>query len=62
MMWPRIGSPLSPITGLRSLPAGGSAQACWGQSWASSRFSTIPMPGTVRKGDVVNRRFAWSSR
>ncbi len=52
-----IGRPVSPITGLRSLPCGGSAMAYCFQSTSSSRFSTSPMPGMVLTVGV-NRRLA----
>jgi hypothetical protein len=60
-MWPMIGSPASPITGLSPLPAGGSASGNCFHSCLRSRFSASPMPGIVT-GVGFNRRLAWSSR
>jgi len=56
-----IGSPESPMIGLRSLPAGGWARANCSHSVASRRCSMIPIPGTVT-GVGLSRRMAWSSR
>ena len=61
IMWPMIGNPASPMTGLRSLPGGGSASVICFHSWTSSRFSSAPSPGRLFTVGI-NRRFAWSSR
>ena len=49
------------MTGLRSLPGGGSANVIGFHSWASSRFSNAPSPGRLFSVGT-SRRLAWSSR
>src|SRR5690625_3739541 len=60
-MWATSGSPESPTIGARSLPAGGSARIFGSHRWASSRFSSAPIPGRLFSVGVSRRR-ARSSR
>ena len=58
---PTTGRPASPMTGLRSLPGGGSASVICFHSWPAAASPARPCPGMLFTVGI-SRRLAWSSR